>query len=429
MVCKNADQKFIEKYIMDLLRIATAGSVDDGKSTLIGRLLYDTKSITKDKLEAVESASKRKGLDFTDLSLLTDGLIAEREQGITIDVAHIYFQTAHRKYIIADTPGHVEYTRNMITGASNADVSIVLIDARHGITEQTRRHLFISSLLLIETVFVCINKMDLVEFEESTFVKIKNELAELSVKIGYRGALHFIPIVAKDGDNVVEESSRMDWYDGPSLLELLETLPVHTKEQLLPVRFPIQYVIRPHSDQHHDFRGYAGKLVSGILKEGDEIVVLPGQKSSTIRSVYIGEDKVDKAVAGESIVVELSDDVDISRGNMIAAAKPPLEQITSFTATLNWMDEQPLSVGKTFLLQHHVNSVKAKLVELKKVLDIKTMEEKENDLLGLNDIGKVIIKTAKPIFAEAYASNTHNGAFILIDEFSNNTVAVGFIEE
>ncbi len=429
MVCKNADKKFIEKNIMDLLRIATAGSVDDGKSTLIGRLLYDTKSITKDKLEAVESASKRKGLDFTDLSLLTDGLIAEREQGITIDVAHIYFQTPHRKYIIADTPGHVEYTRNMITGASNADVSIVLIDARHGIIEQTRRHLFISSLLRIETVFICINKMDLVDFDEQTFSKIKNELQELSDKIGYEGVIHFIPIVAKDGDNVVEESSRMNWYDGPSLLELLEALPVHTKEQQLPVRLPVQYVIRPHSNDHHDFRGYSGKLVSGILKQGNEIVVLPSQKKSEVKAIYIGEEKVDEAVAGESIVVELSDDVDISRGNMIAAVTPELQQITSFTATLNWMDEQPLSVGKTFLLQHHVNIVKAKLVELKKVMDIKTMEEKENDQLRLNDIGKVVIKTAKPIFAETYSLNTHNGAFILIDEFTNNTMAVGFIEE
>ncbi len=415
---------------MDLLKIATAGSVEDGKSTLIGRLLYDTKSITKDKLEAVAESSKRKGLDFTDLSLLTDGLIAEREQGITIDVAHIYFQTPQRKYIIADTPGHVEYTRNMITGASNADVSIVLIDARHGITEQTRRHLFISSLLRIETVFVCINKMDLVEYDEMVYVDIKNEFNKLTVKIGYAGDLHFIPIVAKDGDNVVDESKNMNWYQGPSLLHLLETLPVHAKEQLLPARFPVQYVIRPHTDALHDFRGYAGKLTSGTLQKNDKIIVLPTLKESFIKKIFIGEDEIDKAVAGDSIVLELESDVDVSRGNMIVDAKHNYSQTTSFTAIVNWMEEDPLKTGKTFLLQHHTNIEKAKIVGLDKVLDIKSMEEKlDADSLFLNDIGQVKIKTAKPIFLDTYKSNSHNGAFILIDEFTNNTVAVGFVEE
>ncbi|MEO5649165.1 MAG: GTP-binding protein [Ginsengibacter sp.] len=414
---------------MDVLRIATAGSVDDGKSTLIGRLLYDTKSLTKDKLEAITITSKRKGLDFTDLSLLTDGLMAEREQGITIDVAHIYFSTPHRKYIISDTPGHVEYTRNMITGASTADVSVVLIDARHGIIEQTRRHLFISSLLRIEAVFVCVNKMDLVDFDEAVFLNIKDELKSLAKKIGYTGELHFIPLVAKDGDNVVTIPERMNWYKGSSLLQHLEELPIRSKEKILPLRFPVQYVIRPHDEEHPDFRGYAGQLKTGTLHKGEKIVVLPTLKESIIKSVHLAEKQVEKAFAGESIVVEFEDDVDVSRGSMIVDAASAYHQVTSFTATLSWMDEQSLTVGKSFFLQHNVNRVKAKLVELQKVLDIKTMEEKTNvDELHLNDIGKVFIKTAKPVFVDTYQSNPHNGSFILIDEFTNNTVAVGVIE-
>lgn len=414
---------------MDILRIATAGSVDDGKSTLIGRLLYDTKSITKDKLEAVEASSRRKGLDFTDLSLLTDGLIAEREQGITIDVAHIYFSTENRKYIIADTPGHIEYTRNMITGASNAEASIVLIDARNGVIEQTRRHLFISSLLRIETVFVCINKMDLVDFDEAVFNEIKEEVQTLADKIGYEGALDFIPIVAKDGDNVVEGSERMDWYDGRPLLTYLEELPIHKNDALLPARFPVQFVIRPHSEKFHDFRGYAGKLTSGTLRKGDKVTVLPSLKSSTIKSIHQADEELNIAKAGESIVIELIDDVDISRGNMIVHVDAPHTQINSFTATITWMNEQPMSSGKSFILQHGVNTTKAKVTSLQSVLDIHTMEETTvKNSLQLNDIGRATIKTAKPVFADLYKENPRNGSFILIDEFTNNTVAVGFIE-
>jgi sulfate adenylyltransferase subunit 1 len=414
---------------MDILRIATAGSVDDGKSTLIGRLLYDTKSITKDKLEAVEASSRRKGLDFTDLSLLTDGLIAEREQGITIDVAHIYFSTENRKYIIADTPGHIEYTRNMITGASNAEASIVLIDARNGVIEQTRRHLFISSLLRIETVFVCVNKMDLVDFDEAVFNEIKEEVQALADKIGYEGALDFIPIVAKDGDNVVEESDRMDWYAGRPLLTYLEELPIHKNDATLPARFPIQFVIRPHSEQFHDFRGYAGKLASGTLRKGDQITVLPSLKASMIKSIHQAEKEINVAKAGESIVVELTDDVDVSRGNMIVHVDAPHTQVNSFTATITWMNEQPMSCGKSFILQHGVNTTKTKVTSLQSVLDIHTMEAiTDKTSLQLNDIGRVTIKTAKPVFADLYKENPRNGAFILIDEFTNNTVAVGFIE-
>lgn len=414
---------------MDILRIATAGSVDDGKSTLIGRLLYDTKSITKDKLEAVESSSRRKGLDFVDLSLLTDGLIAEREQGITIDVANIYFSTENRKYIIADTPGHVEYTRNMITGASNVEASIVLIDARNGVIEQTRRHLFISSLLRIDTVFVCVNKMDLVEFDEDVFTKIVADVNDLADKIGFEGTLHYIPIAAKHGDNVVARSHQLGWYQGKTLLEYLEALPVHKKDETLPARFPVQFVIRPHSDEYHDFRGYAGKLVSGTLKVGEEVIVLPSLKVSTIKSIFLAEKPIAVAQAGESIAIELEHDVDISRGNMIVPVNSFYTQATSFTATINWMEESPLTAGKTYLLQHGVNRVKAKVVSIQNVLDITTMGEKEAATsFRLNDIGRVILKTAKPIFADLYQENPRNGAFILIDEFSNNTVAVGMIE-
>lgn len=414
---------------MDILRIATAGSVDDGKSTLIGRLLFDTKSITKDKLEAVEASSRRKGLDFTDLSLLTDGLIAEREQGITIDVAHIYFATEKRKYIVADTPGHIEYTRNMITGASNAEASIVLIDARNGVIEQTKRHLFISSLLKIETVFVCVNKMDLVDFDEIVFYAIKQKVKELADKIGFTGSLYFIPIAAKEGDNVVHTSEQMKWYQDKALLEYLEELPVHKKDEALPARFPVQMVIRPHSEEYHDFRGYAGKLISGKLAEGEEVVVLPSLKKGHIKKLYKWQTQITVAKAGESITLELEEDIDISRGNMIVPADAFYMQANNFSATLSWMDEQPLSNGKTYLLQHGVNLVKAKITSLQSKLDIDAMEELDSvDQFKLNDIGRVAVKTAKPVFADLYKENPRNGAFILIDEFSNSTVAVGFIE-
>lgn len=415
---------------MDILRITTAGSVDDGKSTLIGRLLYDTKSITKDKLEAVETSSKRKGLDFVDLSLLTDGLIAEREQGITIDVAHIYFSTDKRKYIIADTPGHIEYTRNMITGASNAEASIVLIDARNGVIEQTKRHLFISKLLKIETVFVCINKMDLAGFSQAVFTKIKTDVEEIAGKMGYEGDLDFVPIAAKYGDNIVHPSIKMDWYNGPTLLEYLEELPVHKKDDALPARFPVQFVIRPHSDQHHDFRGYAGKLASGQLHKGQEVLVLPSSRASKITRIYHAQTEVESARSGESITIELQDDVDISRGNMIVPVDSSPAQVNTFAATISWMDEHPLINSKTFLLQHGVNIVKAKVTGLQSKVDIHTMEETGDvSQFKLNDIGRVSIKTAKPVFADLYKDNPGNGAFILIDEFTNTTVAVGFIEK
>ncbi|MFN2439598.1 MAG: sulfate adenylyltransferase subunit 1 [Chitinophagaceae bacterium] len=414
---------------MDILRIATAGSVDDGKSTLIGRLLYDTKSITKDKLEAVETTSKRKGLDFTDLSLLTDGLIAEREQGITIDVAHIYFSTDTRKYIIADTPGHIEYTRNMVTGASTAEASIVLVDARNGVSEQTRRHLSIFALLRIKAAFICINKMDLIDYDEEVYKSIKAGVEQLAVKIGYEGELHFIPIAAKDGDNVVYASSNMNWYDGKTLLYLLEELEVHKNDETLPARFPVQFVIRPHSTKYHDFRGYAGKLISGRLEKGEAIIALPSLKNTIIKSIYKGEEEVLVAKAGESILLELENDIDISRGNMIVSSNSPHQQVNTFTATVSWMDDELLTVGQTYLLQHGIHIVKAKISSIVNVLDIETMEiQEEADSFKSNDIGRVTLKTSKPIFADLYKVNAKNGVFILINEFTNNTVGVGFIE-
>jgi len=413
---------------MDILRIATAGSVDDGKSTLIGRLLHDTGSITNDKLEAVAATSRRKGLDFVDLSLLTDGLVAEREQGITIDVAHIYFATGKRKYIIADTPGHFEYTRNMITGASASEASIILIDARQGVVEQTRRHLYIASLLRLNHVIVCINKMDLVEFAEDRFVLIRNSIKALADHTAFEGSLHFIPVAAKEGDNVVQRSRRMPWYNGNTLLEHLEQLPVNAAKNQLPTRFAVQLVIRPHTDVHHDFRGYAGKLLSGVLRVGQEVLVLPSLRSSRIKALWHSQEEIQQAEAGQSVTIELDDDVDLGRGNMIVPADAAFVETKHLEAVLTWMDEQPLTSGKTFLLQHGVHRVKARVTALQNRIDLASMEETTSVAsFTLNDIGRVQIKTAAPVFPDTYQQNRHNGAFILIDEYTNNTVAVGFI--
>lgn len=415
---------------MDILKIATAGSVDDGKSTLIGRLLYDTKSVTKDKLEAIEGSSKRKGLDFVDLSLLTDGLIAEREQGITIDVAHIYFSTPTRKYIIADSPGHIEYTRNMITGASNAEVFIVLIDARNGVIEQTKRHLFIASLLNIETVFICINKMDLVEYDQKVFDSIQSKVSALTEKISYNGKLVFIPISAKYGVNVVTGSGDISWYTGKPLLDYLEEMPVHKKDLALPLRFPVQLVIRPHSDQHHDFRGYAGKLSSGIIRQGQSVTILPSMQLATVKAISHAQQQVTASIAGQSVTIELNKDVDISRGNMIVAADAPFTQSNSLSATICWLNEQPLMMSKTYLLQHGVNMVKAKFTAIVSKMDMHSMEVvQDTSGITLNDIARITLKTASPIFADTYKNNPRNGSFILVDVATNNTVAVGFIEE
>ena len=415
---------------MDILRITTAGSVDDGKSTLIGRLLYDTRSVTKDKLEAIENTSKRKGLDFVDLSLLTDGLIAEREQGITIDVAHIYFSTPNRKYIIADSPGHVEYTRNMITGASNASVSIILIDARHGVVEQTRRHFYIACLMRIPNVVVCVNKMDLVNFDEEIFSKIKSDFDAIINKIGFDAqVVKFIPIAARDGDNVVFSSLNMDWYKGETLLEFLENTPNVKQVASASTRFPVQYVIRPHKTEYHDFRGYAGKIASGDLKVGDEITVLPSLKSSVIQSIRSYDQEKNNAHEKESVVLTLKDNIDISRGDMIVRQGECFSQLSKFNAIICWLDENAMMPGKHYLLQHGTNRVKAKITTINSIIYITTLETSDNkSAFSLNDIGEISIQTARPIFADAYQKNQSNGSFILIDEGTNGTVGVGFVQ-
>jgi len=414
---------------MDIVRIATAGSVDDGKSTLIGRLLYETNSITADKLEAIEKASKRRGVDYTDLSLLTDGLIAEREQGITIDVAHIYFSTPTRKYIIADTPGHFEYTRNMITGASNAQVAIILIDARNGIVEQTHRHFYITQLLRIPYVVVCVNKMDLVNYAEEQFNQIRDQFKELFEKANFKEQkLEFIPASSLYGDNISTRSAQMSWFQGPALLEFLEGIEWHTSVNKLPARFPVQYVVRPKTDQWHDFRGFAGKLSSGTLEKGDVVVALPSQQESVIEDIYKFEESLQTAESGDSVVITLKDEIDISRGDMIVKKSEIPAPIKEITSMVCWLDHTPLKAGKTYLLQHGSNRIKAKVTNLFSsinVLDYQTIDGVEE--IGLNEIGYISLKTAKPVNADSYANNKRNGSFILIDEGTNSTVGVGFI--
>jgi sulfate adenylyltransferase subunit 1 len=415
---------------MDILRIATAGSVDDGKSTLIGRLLFETQSITKDKIEALKAASQRKGLDFVDLSLLTDGLIAEREQGITIDVAHIYFNTPKRKYIIADTPGHFEYTRNMVTGASNASVSIILIDSRNGVSEQTRRHFYISSLLEIKNVIVAVNKMDLVNYSQERFDEIKADFLQISSKVkNTRQNISFIPISSLFGENIVEKSEKMPWYQGNSLLNILENIPVaEESDKQLPFRFPVQMVIRPKSDAYHDYRAYAGKIASGTLKKGDLVVALPSQQISKVKNIFKFTDEVQKASTNESVSITLEDDIDISRGNMLVKVGEQPEALKSLKANVCWMDTSAMSIGKTYLLQHGVNRQKAKVSAIEKVLIIESFEQHTDvNELKLNQIGEVSFKIASYMFPDVFEENPANGAFIIIDEMSNNTVGVGFV--
>jgi sulfate adenylyltransferase subunit 1 len=415
---------------MDILRIATAGSVDDGKSTLIGRLLYETNSITKDKIEALESASKRKGLNFLDLSLLTDGLIAEREQGITIDVAHIYFSTPTRKYIIADTPGHVEYTRNMVTGASNVKVSLILVDARQGVVEQTARHLSIASLLRIPKVIICINKMDLVQYQQTTFESIQDSLSDLIAQTTFEGQeISFLPISSLYGQNITQSADQMPWYQGNTLLDELEVFKFAETQSKAAARFPVQFVIRPMTEAYHDYRGYAGKISSGTFQVGDAVRVLPTGQESTIASIEKFDEKRSKAEAGDSVVITLSTDIDISRGNtLVKASEEMAPQLKDFSAQVCWLDHQALSAGKTYLLQHGIHITKAKISQIIERLDVVAQTSTEHvDSLKLNEIGRISLRTAQAIHADRYAENPANGAFILIDEFSNSTVGVGFV--
>ncbi len=414
---------------MEVLKIATAGSVDDGKSTLIGRLLYDTKSLTTDKLEAIEKTSKQKGYDYLDFSLATDGLVAEREQGITIDVAHIYFSTQKKSYIIADTPGHVEYTRNMVTGASTSQAAIILIDARKGVIEQTNRHFFINNLLRVKEVVVAINKMDLVDFSEERYQEIKADFQKLMAKRDYEDQrITFIPVSALKGDNVVNKSENTRWYQGETLLEHLEGLDLAAVSNAGTPRFPVQYVIRPKTDEHHDFRGFAGKVYGGELSVGDEVMALPSRTTSKIKAIYFYDKEYKTASRRSSVTITLEDEINLSRGDMLVKVGdlPIVEK--EFTATISWMDSQELTHGNKYIVQHGVNKVLAKVaaVEHKIAPDYSGLDTTANSL-GMNDIAQVSFKLNKPIFYDRFKDHRTNGSFILIDTQTNSTVGAGFI--
>ncbi|WP_242202704.1 sulfate adenylyltransferase subunit 1 [Aestuariivivens insulae] len=415
---------------MEVLKIATAGSVDDGKSTLIGRILYDTKSLTTDKLEAIEKTSKQRGYDYLDFSLATDGLVAEREQGITIDVAHIYFSTAKKSYIIADTPGHVEYTRNMVTGASTSQASIILIDARKGVIEQTNRHFFINNLLRIKDVVVAINKMDLVDYSEEVYNKIKADFSELMSKRDYQDQkITFIPVSALKGDNVVHLSQKMPWYKGEALLEHLEKLDKADIFNVGTPRFPVQYVIRPKTDEFHDFRGYAGKVYGGNLSVGDEIIVLPSKTRSKIKDIYFYDQKYETASRRSSVTITLEDDINVSRGDMIVKEGDLPSIDKQFTANVCWMDTDQLTPGGKYVVQHGVNKVLAKVDRINyKIHPDYSGIESDVSGLKMNDIASVTFKLNKPIFYDQFKNHRTNGSFILIDTQSNSTVGAGFIQ-
>ncbi len=412
---------------MDILRFITAGSVDDGKSTLIGRLLYDSKNILIDQLEAVERASKFKNDGELDLALLTDGLRAEREQGITIDVAYKYFSTPKRKFIIADAPGHVQYTRNMITGASNAALIIILIDARNGIIEQTKRHSIIASLLNIPNVVVAINKLDLVDYSEEIYNRIKEEYSQMAQQLSLNNVT-YIPISALDGDNIVDRSDNLPWYDGKTLLDHLETVELENTVNLDKARFPVQYVIRPQSEEYHDYRGYAGKITSGIYKVGDAVTVLPAGTESKISAIEVGQVEVQEAFAPQSVVLHLQDNVDISRGDLIVKSDdlPKLEQ--ELEVLVCWMGEKPLKAGAKYLIQNNTTQVKAVIRSIEYKLDVNTLEKQEVEQVSLNEIVKLKLKTAKPFAYDAYKELSSNGGIIFIDETSFVTVGAGLIQ-
>jgi sulfate adenylyltransferase subunit 1 len=412
---------------MELLRFTTAGSVDDGKSTLIGRLLYDSKAIFEDQMEAIERASVQKGDEHVNLALLTDGLRAEREQGITIDVAYRYFATPKRKFIIADTPGHVQYTRNMVTGASTANVAIILVDARNGVLEQTIRHGYIASLLRIPHVIVCVNKMDLVGYREAAFEEIQERFKELSLKLDIQD-LRFIPISALKGDNVVERSENMDWYDGPTLLYLLEHIHITSDINYIDGRFPVQYVIRPQSQEYHDYRGYAGRIASGTFEPGDRVSVLPSGFSSTIKSVETMEEKLQLAFAPQSVVLTLEDDIDISRGDMIVKENKMPDIGQDIEMMVCWLNEVPMVINGKYSIRHTTADARCIIREMPYKINIHTLEKnREDKTLGMNEIGKISIRTTKPLFYDSYRRNRITGSVILIDEGSNNTVGAGMI--
>jgi sulfate adenylyltransferase subunit 1 len=412
---------------MELLRFTTAGSVDDGKSTLIGRLLYDSKSIFEDQLEAVKRASIQKGNDYINLALLTDGLRSEREQGITIDVAYRYFATPKRKFIIADTPGHVQYTRNMVTGASTANAAIILIDARNGVTEQTHRHSFIASLLQIPHIIVCINKMDLMDYNQEVYESIKKSFTAFS-KIIESKDIRFIPISALKGDNVVDKSINMPWYNEGTLMSVLETIPIESDHDFANARFPVQYVIRPLTEAHHDYRGYAGRVAGGVFRKGDDVCILPSGLKSKIESIDLLNDKIEDAFPPMSVSITLKDEIDISRGDMIVKADNMPEISQDIEITICWMNQKPMRIGGKYNLMHTTKEVKCIVKEVLYKINVNTLEQITDDKdVSLNSIAKVKLKTTKPLIFDTYNKNRITGSLILIDEATNETVGVGMI--
>ena len=410
-----------------LLRLVTAGSVDDGKSTLIGRLLFDSKQILADQLEHIEETSQRRGDGYVNLALLTDGLRAEREQGITIDVAYRSFVTPRRRFQLADAPGHVQYTRNMVTGASTADLAIILVDARKGVIEQTRRHSYIAAILGTPHVVVAVNKMDLVQFSEERFREIEQELRETSARLGLRD-VRVIPISALRGDNVVERGEGMPWYDGPTLLEHLETVETAGDRDLDHRRFPVQWVIRPISDEHHDYRGYAGQVAGGLWRAGDDVVVLPSGRRSKVAAVETSDGPLDVAVPGMSVTIRLEDDLDVSRGDLLADPDAPPVVARELEATVCWMAERPLEPRTRLVVKQTTRSVRAIADELVSVIDIRTLEDRPApERLELNDIARVRLRLAEPLAVDPYGENRATGALILIDEATNDTIGAGMI--
>jgi len=410
-----------------LLRFTTAGSVDDGKSTLIGRLLYDSKSIFEDQMEHIVQSGKRLGRQDLDLSLLTDGLRAEREQGITIDVAYRYFATPDRKFIIADTPGHIQYTRNMVTGASTADLAVILIDARKGVLEQTIRHSYIASLLDIHHIIFCINKMDMVNFEETTFIKIVNELALLVGKLEIVDA-HYIPISAKYGDNVVDRSGNMNWYTGKTFLNLIETIDICKNKNPEYKRFPVQTIIRPHSPEYHDYRGYAGRVAGGVFRPGDEVTILPSQLKSRIKSIEVMEKTLPEAISGDSVAISIDDQIDIGRGDMLVSTNdlPVISQ--DINLMICWFNERPMKVGGRYIIRINSNTSGCIIKSVNYRMNINNLEHDfENMSINMNDIADINIRTSKPVFFDSYKKNNITGSMIFIDEGTNETVAAGMI--
>jgi len=425
----NLEKEFsTEEYLnMDLLRFTTAGSVDDGKSTLIGRLLHDSKSIFEDQLDAVEQASKKMGDHQVNLALLTDGLRAEREQGITIDVAYRYFATPKRKFIIADTPGHIQYTRNMVTGASTANLAIVLVDARHGVVEQTCRHAFIASLLQIKHLILCVNKMDLVDYNEGVFNKIKDDFDDFSSKLEIQD-IQYIPISALKGDNVVEKSQNMDWYKGSTFLYTLENVHIASDHNFVDCRFPVQRVIRPQSEEYHDFRGYAGRIEGGIFKPGDEVLALPSGFTSKIKSIESMNKQIDEAFSPMNVLLTLEDEIDISRGDMIVKPHNQPRVGQDIELMICWLNEKKIVKGGKYGIRHTTKDARCIVKDIRYKVDINNLHKIEDDLtLGLNEIGRIMVRTTQPFFYDSYKLNRGTGSVILVDENTNETVGAGMI--